>query len=89
MIGGAGVGHQLWFGTGLHVVADVDIETTLDAQQRREQPDGARPGDQDPPRCPTGARADPFDVLLRLGHHAGQLEQHTETAERGWPGRTT
>ena len=61
--------------------SDVDLQSALHAEQRGEQPDRARPGDQDRARLEPGPRADPLDLVPCLGHHAGGLHQHADPGE--------
>ena len=83
VVGGAQRGHQV----GLEAVGDlvehVDLETPLHAEQGGEQADRAGAGDQHLRGLPYGPGADALDVVPRLGHHRGRLEQHAEVAERG------
>src|SRR6185295_10344739 len=73
--------YQVGFHPLLDAVQYVDVVPALHREEGGEQPDRSGAGDQDGAGSPVGPAPDPLDVLPRLRHHAGRLQQDPGRAE--------
>ena len=83
VVAGAQVPHEVGLGTGGDLVEHVDLEAPLHGQQGGQQADGSGAGHHHVPGVPGGPSADLVDLVPRLSHHAGGLQQDTQRAEGG------
>jgi hypothetical protein len=78
MVRGTQGAHKVRLETGINPIKNMNVQSALHSQQRREQADWTRARHKHRPRIPKGTPADRVDVLPRLCNDGRWLKQNTQ-----------